>query len=203
MPDRPADLYFSEPKLWFGGPYKQLRTMIDTPASNLKRIVVIGPECTGKTDLAEFLAEHHNTTFVPEYARGYLNNLVRPYNEDDLTTIAHGQTRVEDEFARTANELLICDTNLYVIKIWSEFKYGQCDPEILKEIKSRSYDLYLLTYIDIPWEDDPQREHPDKRDELYQIYLKEMRNQPVPFVEIKGDRDARRQRAIQAIEELG
>lgn len=176
--------------------------MIDTPAQHLKRIVVVGPECTGKSDLAEFLAAHYNTACVPEYARGYLGNLVRPYNEEDLLTIARGQIRVEDEFARTANELLICDTNLYVIKVWSTFKYGECSGEILEEIKNRPYDLYLLTYIDVPWEDDPQREHPDKREELYEIYLNELRNQAVPFVEIKGERDTRRQRAIQAIDEL-
>jgi NadR type nicotinamide-nucleotide adenylyltransferase len=199
MSDPLVGLYFLTSKLLFSGPIKHFRHMIDTPAKNLKRIVVIGPECTGKTDLAEFLADYHKTSCVPEYARGYLNNLVRPYNEDDLVTIARGQTRVEDEFARTANELLICDTNLYVIKVWSEFKYGECAPEILEEIKNRSYDLYLLTYIDIPWEDDPQREHPDKRNELYDIYHNELKNQPVPFVEIKGDRETRRKTAIEAI----
>ncbi len=176
--------------------------MIDTPAQHLKRIVVVGPECTGKSDLAEFLATHYNTACVPEYARGYLSNLVRPYNEDDLLTIARGQTRVEDEFARTANELLICDTNLYVIKVWSEFKYGECPDEILDEIKNRTYDLYLLTYIDVPWEDDPQREHPDKRNELYDIYLNELKNQSVPFVEVKGEREDRRQTAIRAVDEF-
>lgn len=198
----PVGLYFSRSKLWFRRPIPQLSRMIDTPANSVKRIVVIGPECTGKTDLAEFLASHYATQCVPEYARGYLDNLVRPYNQDDLITIAHGQTRIEDEFARTANQFLICDTNLYVIKIWSEFKYGECAPEILDQIKNRSYDLYLLTYVDVPWEDDPQREHPDKRNELYEIYLNELRTQPVPFVEIRGDRDARRQKAIEAIEAL-
>lgn len=199
----PVGLYFSRSKLWFGRPIPQLSPMIDTPANSVKRIVVIGPECTGKTDLSEFLASHYDTEYVPEYARGYLNNLVRPYNQDDLITIANGQLRIEDEFARTAKGLLICDTNLYVIKIWSEFKYGECAPEILDQIKNRSYDLYLLTYVDVPWEDDPQREHPDKRNELYEIYLNELRNQPVPFVEIRGDRDARRQKAIDAIDALG
>lgn len=199
---RSVDWYFLRKNLWFSGPIKHFHLMIDTPSQNLKRIVVIGPECTGKSDLAEFLAKHYNTSWVPEYARGYLGNLVRPYNEDDLKTIARGQTRVEDEFARTANGLLICDTNVYVIKVWSEFKYGHAAPEILDEIRDRPYDLYLLTYIDIPWEDDPQREHPDKREELYEIYLRELQSQPVPYVEIKGEREERRKTAISAIEEL-
>lgn len=172
------------------------------PAQNIKRVVVIGPECTGKSELAEFLAGHYNTSWAPEYARGYLSNLVRPYNQGDLTTIARGQIRVEEEFARTANGILFCDTNLHVIKIWSEFKFGECDEEIINEINNRVYDLYLLTYIDIPWQDDPLREHPDKREELYSIYLRELNGQPVPFVEIKGDRDQRRKTALNAIEDL-
>jgi NadR type nicotinamide-nucleotide adenylyltransferase len=173
---------------------------IDKP--EVKKIAVIGPECTGKSELSEFIAEHYKTNWVPEYARGYIGNLVRPYNETDLLKIAHGQMRLEDEWPRDASTLLICDTNLYVIKIWSEFKYGHCDPEILKQIAIRKYDLYLLTYVDIPWQDDPQREHPNQREELYQHYLRDMQSQSVPFVEIKGQREARRATAIEAINKM-
>lgn len=173
-----------------------------TPVTPVKKVVVIGPECTGKSELSAFLAEHFKTGWVPEYARGYIDNLVRPYQESDLLTIAHGQLRLEDEWPRDSNEVLICDTNLYVIKIWSEFKYGHCAKEILEHIKTRKYDLYLLTYVDIPWQDDPQREHPDKREDLYQIYLNEMKSQNVPFIEIRGEREQRRQTAVNAIEKL-
>lgn len=170
--------------------------------TGIKKVVVIGPECTGKSALSEFLAGHFKTGWVPEYARGYLDNLVRPYSQHDLTTIAHGQLRLEDKSMLHSNQVMICDTNLYVIKVWSEFKYGNCDPEILKLIRDRKYDLYLLTYIDIPWEADPLREHPDKRQQLYEIYLSEMKDQSVPFVEIKGDRAIRQQTAIDAVNNL-
>lgn len=165
-----------------------------------KRVAIIGPECTGKSELSKFLAEHFKTEWVPEYARAYIDNLRRPYNQNDLLTIAHGQLRIEDEYARDANTVLFCDTNLYVIKVWSMFKYGNCEKEILDLISTRKYDLYLLTYVDLPWEEDPLREHPTKREELYNIYLNEMKNQSVPFVEIKGEREQRRAAAIQAIE---
>ena len=138
---------------------------------NQVKIAIVGPECTGKSELAETLALHYNTAWVPEYARHYIDNLVRPYNESDLVVIAHGQMRLEDEYARDSNRILFCDTTLLVIRIWSEFKFGDCDPSILDELGKRKYDLHLLTYVDIPWQDDPQREHPDKRDQLYQIYL--------------------------------
>ncbi len=168
----------------------------------IKKIAVIGPECTGKSDLSAFLATHFNTTWVPEYARGFLDNLTRPYEQHDLLTIAHGQMRLEDTWVRDANKLLICDTNLYVIKVWSEFKFGYCDPEILNHLVSRHYDLYLLTYVDIPWEADPLREHPGKREVLYELYLKEMKAQSVAFVEIKGEKEHRRKTAVDAIEKL-
>jgi NadR type nicotinamide-nucleotide adenylyltransferase len=167
-----------------------------------KRVAIIGPECTGKSELSKFLAQHFKTEWVPEYARAYIDNLRRPYNQNDLITIAHGQLRLEDEYARDANTFLFCDTNLYVIKVWSMFKYGNCEKEILDQIANRKYDLYLLTYVDLPWEEDPLREHPTKREELYNIYLNEMKNQSVPFVEIKGERDQRQATAIQAIENL-
>lgn len=173
-----------------------------SPVMPVKKVVVIGPECTGKSELSQYLAEHFKASWVPEYARGYIDNLVRSYQESDLLTIAHGQMRLEDEWPHESNDLLICDTNLYVIKVWSEFKFGHCAPEILKNINSRKYDLYLLTYVDIPWQEDPQREHPDKREELYQIYLTEMRSQQAPFVEIRGERELRRKTAVNAIEKL-
>ncbi len=97
-----------------------------------KKVVVIGPECTGKSELSRFLADHFKTVYVEEYARAYLNKLIRGYEKSDLTKIAHGQVRMEDEWVYDAQRVLICDTNALVIKVWSEFKYGDVDPDILK-----------------------------------------------------------------------
>ena len=168
----------------------------------IKKIVILGPECTGKSELAEFLAGEFNTAWVPEYAREYLDALNRPYGPEDLQAIAKGQLSLEDALAPAVNKILVCDTDLYVIKVWSLFKYGYCDAAIIESMKQRKYDLYLLTYIDIPWVYDPLREHPDQREVLYDIYLKEMTSQPVPFVEIKGDRLQRRKAATEAIKNL-
>jgi len=165
----------------------------------VKKVCVIGPECTGKSDLAQFLAKHFQTPCVEEYARAYLNKLGRAYDQVDLLKIAHGQLRMEDEWVYEANKLLVCDTNLIVIKVWSEHKYGNCDAEILKKIAERKYDLYLLTNIDIPWVDDPQREHPDKRQHFWKIYKDEVVKTGVPFVEISGERETRRKIALEAI----
>lgn len=167
-----------------------------------KIVTIIGPECTGKTDLSTFLAAHFHTAWVPEYARAYLNKLNHPYEVTDLTKIAHGQVRLEEEWLADANRVLICDTNLLVIKIWSEAKFGTCDPEILRLHQSRRYDLLLLTHVDVPWENDPQREHPEKREHFMNIYRAEVQAAGVPVVEISGDRETRRAKAVAAIQQL-
>jgi NadR type nicotinamide-nucleotide adenylyltransferase len=173
-----------------------------TLQSSIKKVCVIGPECTGKTDLSQYLSTYYKTSWVSEYARAYLNKLSRPYQQSDLTKIAHGQVRMEDEWINEANKVLICDTNLLVIKIWSEYKYGNCDNEIVQLLANRKYDLYLLTAIDIPWEDDPQREHPDKREFFWNLYKKEVATRGVATVEIFGNREERRAKAIEAINTL-
>jgi NadR type nicotinamide-nucleotide adenylyltransferase len=168
----------------------------------VKKVCIIGPECTGKTDLAQYLAEHFKTGWVPEYARGYLNKLNHPYQQADLIKIAHGQLRMEDEWLNESNRVMLCDTNLITIKIWSEHKYGSCPQEITDAHEARMYDLYLLCYIDVPWEEDPQREHPDKREHFWFIYKNELAKSNVPVIEIGGARDERRQAAVTAIEKL-
>lgn len=167
-----------------------------------KKVCVIGPECTGKTELSRFLSNHYKTPWVEEYARAYLNKLGKPYQQNDLTKIAHGQLRMEDEWLSDANKILICDTNLLVIKVWSEHKYGNCEAEILNLIQHRTYDLYLLTNIDIPWQDDPQREHPDKREHFWNLYQKEVAATGVTTVEISGLGMERNNKAIKAIDQL-
>lgn len=171
-------------------------------ASVLKRIAIVGPECTGKTVLSRQLAQQYNTEWVPEFARQYLDQINRPYEQHDLLKIAKWQITLEDELALMAKDYLFCDTNLLVIKVWSEFKYGTCDAEILALLHKRSYDLHLLTNIDIPWEFDPQREHPHKREELFNIYESELQKLKVPYTIVSGSYDQRLQHATKAIENL-
>ena len=171
-------------------------------SGEILKVAIVGPECTGKSTLAEALANHYQTVWVPEYARGYLDNLVRPYNEDDLLSIGRGQLRLENSWLRTANRVLVCDTDLLVLKVWSDFKYGHTSREILDEMNLSSYDLHLLTYIDVPWVEDPLREHPHQRDVLFDIYHKELKKAGVPFVEIRGSAKERLEAAVTAINKL-
>lgn len=164
------------------------------------RICVIGPESTGKSELSAFLAQHYRTTWVPEYAREYIGALQRPYVQDDLLHIARGQVRLEEERSAGAREVLIMDTNLLVIKVWSEHRFGLVVPEIIRLHRSRRYDLYLLTDIDIPWAADPQREHPHLREHFMSVYHAEVSSSGVPFRIVSGLGEQRNRSAVEAVD---
>jgi len=166
----------------------------------LKRIAITGPESTGKSMLAEQLAAHYGTLWVPEYAREYLNGLNRPYEFDDLAKIARGQLAHENRLARQAGKYLFCDTELLVIKIWSLYKYHRCDPWILEELGSHPYDLYLLCDIDLPWVEDPLREHPALRKYFFDWFCRELEQMKAPFRVVSGPGPDRLQNALSIID---
>lgn len=165
-------------------------------------IAIVGPESTGKSTLSSALAEHFKTVSVPEYSRDFLSNLDKAYRQEDLLDIAKGQVMAAEEGKKEANQLLFLDTDLFVIKVWSEFKYGNCDPLILQMLAANKADYYLLTSPDIPYEDDPLRENPGDREELFEIYHKELVAAGVSFKIVTGYPQKRIQEAIQVINEL-
>ena len=220
----------------------------------LKKIVVIGPESTGKSTLCEQLAQHYHTTWCPEYAREYLTTNGLAYTFEDLLAIAKGQVALEeaavkrewpivngeevhgplpivhseydtgksirysdDDLERslknnytgleTGNrkpETLFIDTDLYVMKVWCEYVFNKCHTYILEQIALRKYDLYLFCNIDLPWQEDPQREYPDEkpRQELYRIYKDLLVNQSTPWADISGGYEERMLAAIAAVDKI-
>jgi NadR type nicotinamide-nucleotide adenylyltransferase len=174
----------------------------------LKKIVIIGPESSGKSSLCELLALHYRTAWVPEYAREYLTLHGMDYRFEDLLVIARGQLHLEDQYTANAitagDQLLFVDTDMYVMKVWSEFVFGRCDPWILGEIARRPYDGYLLCRPDLPWVNDPLREYPvgPARDQLFHIYKDSMVNQSLPWAEIKGEGEDRIAAGIAAVERM-
>ncbi|MEM9935071.1 MAG: ATP-binding protein [Bacteroidota bacterium] len=165
----------------------------------LKRIAIVGPESTGKTWLSGELAKYYHTVWVEEFAREYLSQLGRPYVQDDLLMIAKGQLRLEREMEKEAKQFLFCDTDLLVVHIWSEVVFGQTDPKILSLMNLSSYDLHLLTDIDLPWEEDPLREHPYRRKELFDKYQQFLVEANVPFEPIRGKGTKRIESALAAL----
>lgn len=167
----------------------------------IKRIAITGPESTGKSMLAKQLAETYKTSWVPEYARDYIQNLHRNYHYDDILAIAKKQHDLMQHAGHNAYGYIFFDTELLVTKIWCEFKFGKCHPWILETLKKQQIDLYLLMDIDLPWQPDPQREHPDKRKILFDLYQQNLENLNFKYKIISGNGMERTQNAITAINE--
>ena len=101
------------------------------------KIILTGPESTGKSTLAKQLAEHYQVDWVAEYARTYIQSLNRLYEEADLAKIAMGQQQRISQKEMKNPPLLFCDTSFLVLKVWAEYKYGRCDEDILKLLKEQ------------------------------------------------------------------
>jgi len=163
----------------------------------MKKVVISGPESSGKSTLSKHLSESLFIPHVREYAREYIDSLNREYNEEDLVQIAKGQLGLEEDIISQTPSYLICDTDLLTIKVWSEYKYGSCDLEIIELLKNNLPDLYLLTSPDFPWKEDLQRENPNNRDELFSIYKEEIIKLGVPFVVVSGSELDRLERVME------
>ena len=175
--------------------------------ANVIKVVLFGPESTGKTTLSEQLARHYNSVWVPEYAREYLqdkwNNERKTCEPKDLLPIAEGQMALENDLALKATKVLICDTDLLETKVYSEAYYlGYCDPELEKYALENQYDLYFLTYIDIPWEKDDLRDKPDERERMFEYFKDTLEKYDRKFVILKGDKKTRLKTAVQHIDNL-
>lgn len=166
-----------------------------------ERILILGPESTGKSTLAADLAAHFGEPWVPEFAREYLEKLNRTYEFEDLSEIGRGQIELEDELAQKAKKFLFVDTDLRVIKVWSEHKFGKAHNWILEEIEKRAYSKILITDVDLPWESDPLREHPEPGMRQYFLdkYLDLAGKSGFPFQLISGEQKIRLDRSVKFI----
>jgi NadR type nicotinamide-nucleotide adenylyltransferase len=164
------------------------------------RISVTGPESTGKSWLSSRLAEHYHTSWVPEYARKYLEDINRPYTYDDILVIARKQLEEENSLSNS-NELLFCDTDFCVTSIWCKVKYDKCHDWITSQLEQNHYDLYLLCDIDLPWQYDPLREHPEMRSELFGMYRDLLHEHRFNYKIVNGRGVVRLRNAISFVDE--
>ncbi len=175
--------------------------------SNIIKVVLFGPESTGKTTLSEQLARHYNTVWVPEYARAYLqekwNNERKTCEPEDLLPIAKGQMQLENELTQKATDVLICDTDLLETKVYSEAYYlGHCDPILEQHALKNKYDLYFLTAVDIPWVGDDLRDKPNERERMFEYFRLTLEKYERNFVILKGDKKERMAKAVKHIDKL-
>lgn len=186
------------------------------PSPHIQKIVITGPESTGKSTLCRQLANHYNTLWVSEFAREFLMKTGNKYSYEDLLTIARGQLSLEDEYLQSLihktgkkkseqgelPSILFVDTDMYVMKVWCEFVFGKCHPWILEQIAKREYDYYLLCNVDLPWIQDELREYPmlETRQELFKIYKDLLVNQLTPWSLISGNDKERLNNAVSVID---
>lgn len=176
-------------------------------SSRCLRVVLYGPESTGKTTLAKALADHYQTSWVPEFARSYLQEKWDKQQAvctlADLPIIAQGQLAAENTAIAQANRLIFCDTNILVTKVWSETHFeGYCAPELNTILAQTHYDLYLLTSIDVPWEKDDLRDRPNDREQMFIYFKQQLEAYNFPFLVLEGTLEERIQKAVNTIDQL-
>lgn len=164
------------------------------------KIVITGAESCGKTTLAQDLAQFYDIPYVNEYARQYLEQKNGQYHFEDLEIIAYGQIDQENHCLQTLSNLkkqiLICDTDLLTIKIWSDEKFGRCATPLLNQIAQRHYDFYLLMSPEnISWQYDPLRENPHDRERLTALYEENLKFFQKKYTLLRGGREQRLQKA--------
>ena len=168
------------------------------------KIAILGPESTGKTMLAEQLAAHFHTDFVPEFSREYLKNFQGKYGINDVIAISIGQQQCIEETVSKCKEILIADTEAIVNKVWCEYVFKQTPKEVEELVQKQDFDLYLLCDIDLEWTFDPLRENPDLEERkaifaLYQDFLEEIN---ANYFIVSGKGDLRFNHALEAINNL-
>ncbi|WP_158796505.1 AAA family ATPase [Pedobacter sp. L105] len=166
----------------------------------IKKIAIVGPESTGKSTLTKSLAKHYQTLWVAEFARYYCAALTGPCTMQDETNMFHGQVALEESvLAMAEKDFIFCDTTFLTVKIWSDEMLGETPQIVLDALTERTYDLYLLLDIDLPWEEDPLRDFPHMREHFMATWYKELDNLGANYVLIRGIED-RLDNAITAID---
>jgi len=174
--------------------------------SDCIKVVLFGPESTGKTTLAKQLAQHYSTLWVPEFSRTYAEEKLKQgvlLTKNDVMSIAIGQMELENSFSEKSKDILFYDTNLLETKVYAEYIYDGYCPDVLKEsIMNNQYDLYLLTDIDVSWEYDSVRSSDNDRKNMFDCFKNELDTRKLPYVMLSGNKESRLNTAIEHVDIL-
>jgi len=167
----------------------------------IKRIAIVGPESTGKSTITAQLAKHYETLWVPEYARYYCAALTEPCNLQDEVNMFHGQVALEASILAIADkDLIFCDTTFITVKIWSDEVFGETPAVVLEALPRYNYDFYLLMDIDLPWQEDPLRDFPHKREHFMDVWHQELKSLNASYEIVGGTAENRLSNAITTVD---
>lgn len=177
-----------------------METNLQQTNSDIIRVAVVGPECTGKTTLCSDLATHFKTEWVGEYMREYLqqkwDNLKQTCQWEDLLPIAKGQIFSENQQLTKAKDFLFCDTNLFEIMVYSYIYYRKC-PDLIEQLaRQHRYNFVFLTDIEVIWQPDDLRDKPNEREEVFEIFKCFLEKYKISYIHLKGTRQERLQKVI-------
>jgi nicotinamide riboside kinase len=164
-------------------------------------VCLTGPESTGKTTLAEALGRHFDAPVVAEVARDYLSGR-SGYSAEDVLEITRRQLSLEARARAEHRGLLVLDTDVLVLAVWWQERYGALPPLLEEALRERTPRVYLLACPDIPWAADPLREHPFERERLFERYRALLRESKFPHALIEGSGLVRLEGAVRAVERL-
>lgn len=177
--------------------------MASNSSNTALKIAVVGPESTGKSTMAKYLATQLHTLCVPEYARYYCEHLNRQYTLQDETNMYYGQLALENAIvSQVTAPVVICDTTILTVKIWCDHLFGHTPDFIVNEIQNRPYDLYLLMDIDLPWQDDPLRDFPTEREHFMQVWQQELNRLQANYKIISGTDQQRLDNGLQCCKDF-
>lgn len=173
-------------------------------ASSPRRVVIFGPESTGKTWLAERLAQAFGEPWAPEFVREFWDLRAGRIAAGDLAEIADGQRDGEESAAARARRVVFCDTDLLTNVLWADLLFpGACPPAVRAEAerRSRRYALYLLCRSDLPFVPDPQRCFPDAEGRAMgaRLWRRTLEERGLPMAEVSGEGGARLASALNAL----
>lgn len=166
----------------------------------LRRVVLTGGECTGKTTLASLLARRFDTLWVPEFVREYAEGKGAPLDASDVEPIASGQIAAQDWAAERAIGLLVLDTDLVSTVVYARHYYGACPAWVEAAARGRLADLYLLLRPDLPWEPDGIRDRADRRGEIHELFASTLAAFGARVVELGGEWEERLAAAVRAVD---
>lgn len=168
------------------------------------RVIVVGAESTGTTTLAEALARHYRTSWVPEYGREYSARKqgkgCSHWTSEEFVHIAEEQQRREDLAARFARQLVIGDTNAFATTLWHRRYLGFDSAAVSAVAHQGRCDLYLLTGDEIPFVQDGLRDGEHLRHRMHQWFEEALRAGTVPWKLLRGSPAARLDASIAEIE---